>query len=77
MNFKLSRKEKSIIISEIQRFFYEERDEEIGLIAADIIFDFFSDSLGNFIYNKGLDDAKLWFSKRMDDLSIDYDSLYK
>lgn len=55
----------------------EEREEEIGIIAAERVFDFFTGNLGKIFYNKGLDDARIWFSKRMEDLEIDYDLLYK
>lgn len=39
--------------------------------------EFFLERLGTFIYNKSLDDAKLWFSKRMEDIEADFDILYK
>ncbi|ACL69023.1 DUF2164 domain-containing protein [Halothermothrix orenii] len=72
-----TKKEKQRIIKEIQYFFLEEREEEIGIIAAERVFDFFTGNLGKIFYNKGLDDARIWFSKRMEDLEIDYDLLYK
>ncbi|MDY3109114.1 MAG: hypothetical protein SOW50_03875 [Lachnospiraceae bacterium] len=29
------------------------------------------------MYNKALDDAKMWFSRRMDDVETDFYELYK
>lgn len=52
-------------------------NEEIGIIAAGTVMEFFLERLGTFIYNKSLDDAKLWFSKRMEDIEADFDILYK
>lgn len=74
---KLTREEKNKLISEIQGFFSEERDEEIGIIAAETVLDFFVENLGITIYNRTLDEAKIWFSKRLEDLEVDYDALYK
>lgn len=74
---KLTREEKNKLIAEIQYFFNEERGEEIGIIAAETVLDFFIENLGITIYNRTLDEAKIWFSKRLEDLEVDYDALYK
>ena len=77
MRIGFSNEEKMVLIKEIQDFFYEEREEKIGIIAAENILDFFLGNLGIRIYNKALNDARVWFSKRMEDLEMDYDLLYK
>lgn len=77
MNIDFSQEEKAALIKEIQNFFYEEKEESIGIIAAENLLDFFIENLGNKIYNKALDDAKVWFIKRMDIIEIDYDLLYQ
>ncbi|MCX9078793.1 MAG: DUF2164 family protein [Candidatus Methanoperedens sp.] len=74
---KLTREEQNKLINEIQNFFHEERNEEIGIIAAETVLDFFLENLGTFIRNKTLDEAKIWFSKRMEDIEADFDILYK
>lgn len=73
----LTREEKNKLINEIQDFFHEERNEEIGIIAAETVLEFFLENLGTFMYNKSLDEAKTWFCKRMEDIEVDYDILYK
>ncbi len=73
----LEREEREQMIEEIQHFFKEERDEELGSIAADVILDFFVDSLGKVAYNKGLSDSKYWFEKRLEEISYDFELLYK
>ncbi len=75
MAFKLSREERNKLIQEIQFFFEEERDEEIGIIAGGTVLEFFLEILGPQIYNKALDDARVWYMKRMEDLELDFDSL--
>lgn len=69
--------EKKELLSEIQAFFYSERDETIGLIAAENVLDFFTDVMAAHIYNKALDDIHLWFKRNMDNIEADYYSLYK
>ena len=68
---------KKQLLDEIIYYFETERDEKLGIIASESILDFFLDDLGRFIYNKALDDAKLWHSKRMEDVEADFYTLYK
>lgn len=74
---KFSDEEKKRIMEEIRFFFQEERDEEIGFLATEKLYDFFIDELGQAIYNKALDDAKAWFGYNMNNLESDFYSLYK
>ncbi|WP_368488785.1 DUF2164 family protein [Clostridium sp. BJN0013] len=74
---ELTKEEKNKLINEIQTFFLQERNEEIGIIAAGTVLEFFLENLGAFIYNKSLDEAKIWFCRRIEDMEIDYDTLYK
>jgi uncharacterized protein (DUF2164 family) len=77
LNITLTSEEKKQIIDEIIYYFETERDEKLGIIASENIFDFFMDSLGKHIYNKALDDTKRWFNHRMEDIEADYYALYK
>ncbi len=76
-NINLSSEEKKRVMEEIRFFFQKERDEEIGFLAAEKVYDFFMDELGKEIYNKALDDARAWFRHNMDNLESDFYSLYK
>ena len=73
----LTNEEKNKLITKIQDFFYTERDEKIGVIAAEVVLDFFLDTLGTTIYNKSLMDSKVWFSRCLENLDADFDLLYK
>ena len=73
----LSPEQKKQLLDEIIYYFDKERDEKLGIIASESILDFFLDNLGGSIYNRALDDAKLWYSKRMEDVEADFYSLYK
>jgi len=74
---KLTKEERKKMIGDIQYFFESEMEKEIGILTAEFVLDFFLENMGDKIYNKGLDDAKLWFSKRLEDLDSDYYSLYE
>lgn len=65
------------MISEIQRFFYEERNEEIGLIAAENAFEFIKNHLGPHFYNEAIKDARLIVEQKMNSLEEDLYSLEK
>lgn len=52
-----SKEEKEFIISNIRHFFYEEYDEEISSLKADVLLHFFEKEIGKYHYNKGIDDA--------------------
>lgn len=65
------------MMEEIKEYFLQEREEHIGIIASESVLEFFLDNLGKIIYNKALDDTKLWFDHRMEDVEADYYALYK
>lgn len=73
----LTGEEKKQLLEEIRYYFETERDEKLGIIASESILDFFMNILGKQIYNKALDDAKLWYSHRMEDVEADFYTLYK
>ena len=57
MLVKWNADERKRIISEIQYFYHQERDEEIGELAAGTILDFFAEQIGPHYYNAGVKDA--------------------
>ena len=54
----LSKEESQRAIEEIITYFESERDEEIGMIGAEDILEFFMEKVGPHIYNKGIEDAR-------------------
>jgi uncharacterized protein (DUF2164 family) len=46
------------MVKEIMTFFQNERDEEVGIIAATSMLDFFIDKLGRAIYERGIEESK-------------------
>lgn len=74
---KLTDEQRKAIKEEIHAYYLDERGENIGIILQEGLLDLFLEQLAPIIYNKALDDAKLWFSRRMDDINSDYYELYK
>lgn len=71
----LSKPERTRVSEEVIKFFKDERDEEIGMIAAGEVLDFFLERTALFIYSKGIEDSKILLQKRFEDISIDLDVL--
>ncbi|MCA9373149.1 DUF2164 domain-containing protein [Candidatus Woesebacteria bacterium] len=68
---------KKECIALIQAYFLAERDEELGTLAAELIFDFFETQLGPLLYNQAIDDVRAWFTQRLPYLEADLDLLKK
>lgn len=73
----LSEDQKKALREEIHAFYLEERGEDIGIIHQEGILDLFLERLAPMIYNKALDDAKYWYSRRLQDIEDDFYELYK
>lgn len=72
---RISDEKRQSAINELILFFEQERSEKIGVIAANQLIDFFLQSVGADIYNKGIDDAKASLNKRLEELNYDLDDL--
>lgn len=66
--FELTDEQKEQAIQAIQQFFYEQRDEDIGELAALLVLDFISEHFGPYFYNLGLADAKGYMEDKLQDL---------
>lgn len=74
---KLSDREKEKMQEEIKAFYLDVRGEEIGMIEQMHLMELFEEKLAPIIYNRALDDAKLWFGQMMENMDSDYYTLYK
>lgn len=74
---KLNDAQKKHLLGEIKAFYLDVRGEEIGIIEEQQILDLFCEHLAPVIYNKALDDAQLWYRQQMENLSYDYELLYR
>lgn len=65
------------MIADIQRFFYEERNEEIGNLAAENMLEFFKIHLGPYFYNEAIKDARTLMGEKMASIEDDFYTLEK
>jgi uncharacterized protein (DUF2164 family) len=71
----LAKEKRQQAINGIVGYFQTERSEEIGVIAAEAILDFFLEEIGKTVYNKGVKDARSILEQRLGDFGIDLEAL--
>ena len=74
---KLSDAQKKKLNEAIKAFYLDERGEEIGMIEQMQLLELFQQKMAPIVYNKALDDAKMWYSQMMENAEDDYYALYK
>lgn len=73
----LTTERRETLVKEIITFFKTDRDQELGMLAAEDILDFFLQNLGKDIYNKGVSDSKATIKQAFEDLDVNLDLLLK
>ena len=63
---KFEKEERAAIVGKIQRYFVDELESQIGVIPAEQLLNFFTEAIGPFYYNQGLNDAQAVFAKAVD-----------
>lgn len=69
----MSREQKKYLVHQVQRFFHEQRGEELGNLETEEMIDFFWKQLGPILYNLGVQDARKLLQERFASLE---DELY-
>lgn len=64
----LSQELKKQAIEDIKRYFVENREEDIGQLAAELLLDFMFEKVGVVIYNQAIRDAHTFMSEKVEDL---------
>lgn len=65
---QLSNETRQDMVQKIKTYFLDERDEELGDLAAGLILDFFINELSSEFYNQGVYDSYKYMNERIDDL---------
>ena len=71
MAIDLDDERRAQLIKKLQGFFLEEFDEDLSAFRAEGVLDFFVETLGPSIYNQGVEDARVFMSKKLDDLDAE------
>ncbi|WP_284140598.1 MULTISPECIES: DUF2164 domain-containing protein [unclassified Virgibacillus] len=75
MYIKFPQEKKEQAMDKLKDYFYTERSEEIGDIAAEGMLDFIMKELGPFFYNQGVHDAKDVVEQKIASLEEDIQAL--
>lgn len=65
---KLSPEKKEYMLSEIKNYFFKEREEDIGDLAAVLMLDFIVEKLAPEFFNQGIYESYQYMNERLEDL---------
>lgn len=71
MAVELDDARRAQLVKKLQGFFLEEFDEELSAFRAESVLDFFLEALAPSIYNQGVEDARVFMAKKLDDLDAE------
>lgn len=69
------KEKRSFIVEKVITYLKQERDMDIGIIAAEEILDFFQEELFDYTYNQAVEDTRKFLRAKFDDLEVDLDLL--
>ncbi|WP_445480831.1 DUF2164 domain-containing protein [Lysinibacillus irui] len=75
MFIRLSKDQQEMILADIQRFFYNQRDEDISEFEAERVLDFIKEQIAPHIYNAALSDAKYVVERQYAAIEEELDAL--
>lgn len=65
----IPKEESAAVTASLRRYFDEHFDRELDDLQASLLLDYFMKEIAPFAYNRGVDDARAYFSARIDDLA--------
>ena len=74
---EFSSDQKSQLVNQIQMYFERELDQDIGDFDAEFLLDFFTEKVGGFYYNEGLNDAKALLDDKLETITESFYELEK
>ncbi len=64
----LSKEKKQEMVNSIKEYFYSEREEEMGDLAASMLLSYIIDELAPEFYNQGITDAYKYMNDKVEDM---------
>jgi len=65
---KISNEKRNELVGTIKEYFYQERDEDLGDLAAGLILDFITEEIAPEFYNQGVYDSYTYMTDRIEDV---------
>ena len=69
--------DKKKIMEEIHYFFKEEHNLDLGYIGQEDVYNFFMETIGDYVYNAAFDDARKFYKRQWENAESDFYALYK
>jgi len=74
---EITKESKDVIIKNIQDYFKENLDQDIGNFDALFLFEFFHDQIGGYFYNQALADVHTMISDKVESMTEGLNELIK
>jgi uncharacterized protein (DUF2164 family) len=71
MAVTLDEARRAQMIKKLQGHFLQEFDEDLSAFRAEGVLDFFLERLGPSVYNQGVQDARVYMRRKLDDLDAE------
>lgn len=68
MEIELKKEVREVLVESIKRYFWNERNEELSHLGAELLLDFIVNEIGPYIYNRGIEDSYTYMNERIEDL---------
>lgn len=68
MEIELTREVRAVLIENLIKYFWNERNEEINNLGAELLLDYIVNNIGPHIYNKAIEDSYAYMYERIEDL---------
>lgn len=73
-SIRLPDEDRERAVERIRGYFERERGEEIGELAAGLLYDVIAERIGPYFYNQGIDDAQALIARFADSLDADLEA---
>lgn len=68
LEIELKKEIREVLVENLKRYFWNERDEEISNLGAELLLDYIINNVGPYIYNKAIEDSYAYMNERIEDL---------
>ena len=68
MEIELKKEVRAVLVESIKRYYWNEREEELTNLGAELMLDFIVNEIGPYIYNQGIEDSYAYMNERIEDL---------
>lgn len=68
MEIELKKEIREVLIENLKKYYWNDRDEELSNLGAELLLDFIVNNIGPYIYNKAIEDSYAYMNERIEDM---------